>query len=670
MWVGPAICYLVTLLISLVGIQYHINLFKYPLYFTIPITLAVFIPMSIIFLLPMDYISHNTKEELVLFNLPDKAILYIWKINYWTTFILTWLLLPMLQEFYRSGHRSKFAKLKDSAKRNIKFQLIMLGVSLLGMFYLILEVGITTQHLKMMIIALSHIYSLILATWLMGHGLISIPRNKWISGNVVKELNSHYLKLPKLVDELEDTKISLREEVLVVVALKRNFTSDSLDDFKYRDWILKLYSSIPGEIRENVERQYLHENINVERSQLNDSFMTKLDSNFNLNLHRYIGYESEYNNLISKIIKLEDVINSTGSRTLTFRIDNHKVMLSPRLNFIYWYYVRPISNRIISIVLFLVSFTILQSEFFHSTKLSLLNTVIYSKYPNTVRFLLSSLVFSYMLFCALNSLTHLKIFNIYHLVKRDSDPVLASWYTTYTARLTIPLSYNFITMFVSRKSIFEDWFGKSIQLTGLFNLLNNWLPRLILIPVLLAMFHVYDKIKKRLGFGGFYDSWTGFDDENEDEDSGVTLQKRNDLIIVEAKRIVNRELSRREMYLRSFDAGNNESHPDVNYEANRRQFHESLIENINNRIDFNDEDEEDQPYFNGAVITNNSSNNIGIWGRLGNTFSGIRNGILGRSNREESSTTNTGISSTTPSYRDNSLEDFAYDDDANETLIV
>ncbi|KAG7664315.1 uncharacterized protein J8A68_002173 [[Candida] subhashii] len=633
--------------------------------------------MSIIFLLPMDYISHNTTEQLILFNLPDKAILYIWKINYWTTFILTWLILPMLQEFYKSGHQKALAKLKDSIKQNIKFQLIMLGVSLLGMFYLILEVGITTSHLKMMIIALSHIYSLIIATWLMGHGLISIPRNKWISGSVIKELNYNYLKLPKLVDELEDIKITFREQVLVVVALKRNFTSDSAEDFMYRDWILKLYASIPAEIKENVERQYLHENTQVDRHQLNDSFMTKLDANFNSNLHRFIGYQSEYNNLLSAIIKLEDILNSTSTKTLSFRIDNHKTLLSPRLNFIYHYHIRPIFNRITSILLALISFIILQSEFFHSTNLSLLNTLIYSKYPNIIRFLLSSLIFSYMLFCALNSLTHLKIFNVYNLVRRDSDPVSTSWYTTYIARLTIPLSYNFITMFVSRESIFEDWFGKSIHLTGLFNLLNNWLPRLILIPVLLAMFHVYEKLKKRLGLTGYDSSWAGFDDETEGEEgSGDGGVKRNDLIIVEAKRIVNRELARREMQLlRPFQlGGTNESNPDLNYENNRRREFHDLVSNNSNRIDY-DEEENIEPssinYFNGTIITDPSAqrNNGGIWGRIGNTFSGIRNSVNKTFGRQSSVSPSVN-SSTTGGYRDNSLDDFNYDDDANENLIV
>ncbi|KAI5957150.1 hypothetical protein KGF54_000078 [Candida jiufengensis] len=606
----------------------------------------------------MDYVSHNSKsgDDIDWFALPDNVILYIWKSNYWITFLLTWLILPMLLEYYRSGHNDPINKLKDSAKENIKFQVIMLGVSLIGLIYLLIDVGLNFNHIKLMIIAIAHVYSLILATWLMGHGLTSIPRNKWIQGSVLKDLNHQYLKIPKLVDELEDTKISFREDVLKVLILKQNYTSESEEDFNYRDWILNLYESIPGEIKEQVEKQYLHDTTNIDRDQLNDSYMTKLNSDFNSNLNRLIGYQSEFNRLIGKIMRLEDVLNAVSTKELVFRIDNHKVLWSPRFNFIYWYYIRPTANKVTAVILGLASLIILQSEFFHSTKLSLLNVLIYSTgiYNYSIlQFIILSLFFSYMLFSALNSLTQLKIFNMYHLVPHNSDPVSACWYAMYIARMTIPLSYNFITLFVSRKSIFEEWFGQSIHLTGLFNLLNNWIPRLILIPVLLAMFHVYDKLKRKLGIADLYDSWILFDEDNENDNDD--FGKRKDLIIVEAKRIISREMSKREMQLRPFNLSNNninlQNPADANYERNRREFTSSLA----NRIDISIEEE--PGYDNGTL---NIPQN-GFWGKVSNTF----NGIIGNN-----SVSNQNNNNRQRPYRDEPLDDFNYDNDANENLIL
>ncbi|KAK6453739.1 uncharacterized protein RJT20DRAFT_100812 [Scheffersomyces xylosifermentans] len=678
MWLPTVLCYLVALTVTIFGVQFRINLFKYPIYLSLSLTLAILIPLSITFLLPIDYVSQNAPEAHPWFNLPDDVILNLWRSNYWITFLLTWLVLPILQEFYRSGHHSKLNKLADAFRQNLKFQAIVLGVSLIGLIYLILEVGLSLGHLKLMIIAMAHIYALVLALWLMAHGLISIPRNKWIEGSVVSNLNHHYLKLPRLVDSLEDIKISFKEEILQVLVLQKNYTSTLPEDFQFRDWILELYDKIPEDLRELVERQYLHENSSISRDQLNVPFMTKLTTNFNSNLNRLIGYESEFESLLIKIVRLEDILQAKSNpniaerNQLVFRINNYRVLLSPKLNFIYWYYVRPTASRVLSVILFVASFVILQSEFFHSSKLSLMNVLVYSTGVNKhslLQLIVSSLTFSYMLFASLNSLTQLKIFNMYHLVPHNSDPVSACFYTTYIARLTIPLSYNFIYLFVSQDSIFEEWYGQSIHLTGLFDLMNNWIPRLVLLPVVLTVFHVYDKVKKRIGLNSdLYDSWALFDD---DEDNGensndpeLLNNKRKDVIIVESKRIVNREMAKRQQ--RRLETGplrpfNLSSAANTNYESNRRSFHESLVNSTNNRIDvpYHDEDEE----MNSVIgAGRGETETVSVWGRIGGAFTGLRNSVTDRfqSNGRV----------TQPEYRDEPLDNFNYDDDANEHLVL
>lgn len=643
MWFLPLLCYIFALVLTLTGIQYHISIFKYPAYLVIPFTLAVFIPLSITFLLPLDYVAHNSPLSIIWFDLPDKVILYLWKFNYWITFLLTWLILPLLQEFFRSGYFNKLSKFKDAVKRNIKFQLIILGVSTAGLVYLILEVGLSLSHLKLMIIALSHIYSLVLALWLMAHGLISIPRNKWISGSLLQDLNHHYLKVPKLVDNLEDIKITFKEDVLQVLVLTKNFTSTSGEDFRFRDWILQLHKKIPLDIKEFMEQQYTHDDPGntISRDQVTTHFMTKLTANFNLNLNKLNSYEAEFNSVLKKIVSLEDVLNCSANDNLqqrsrlVYRIDNHLTLLLPKNKFMLEYYIRPVINRLLSIVLFVSSFIILESEFFHSTPISLMNILIYStgiNNHNLLQLIVCCITFSYMLFASLNSLTRLKIFNMYHLVPHNSDPVSACFYTTYIARLTIPLSYNFITLFVSRNSIFESWFGKSIHLTGLFNSMNNWIPRFVLIPVLLTVFNVYDKLKKKMGLtSDMYDSWAVFDDDENGEPNGDIenlSNKRKDLIIVEAKRIINREMlklsqqrSSRPESLRPFNLTNAAN---LNYETNRLQFNNSLMEPTNQRVDasYNDDVPDNTNDVNGSGIQNSN-----IWGKLGGVISGIRSNV-------------------------------------------
>lgn len=619
MWFLPAVCFSFMLLLSVLGIQLHINLFQYPLYFLLALTLATFLPLSIISLLPIDYISLNFKLEL--FDLPNNVILILWKLNYWTTFVLTWLILPILKEFYRSGYFNSMARFRDALKSNLKFQLVIISISAIAFIYLTLEIGLSLNHLNLMIIALSHIYALILALWLMAHGLINLPKIKWIEGNVIKHTNHLYLAVPKLIDSLEDTKILFKEDILQVLVLKKNFTTDEID-IELRDWILYLYNHIPLELKEMMERHTDNDHL-ISREQLTVSFMHDLTSNFNAHRRKLIAHESEFNNLFRKIIKLEDITAAQANSTneLIFRVDNFRTLLLPKLNYYYYAYLRPISNKVLSVILLIGSFVIIQSEFFHLTKLSLVDLLIFKgEGHGLLKFISCTIIFSYMLFAALNSLTQLKIFNMYHLVPRNSDPVSACFYTTYVARLTIPLSYNFITLFVSRKSTFEEWFGQSVHLTGLFNLLNNWLPRLILIPIILTVFNVYDKIKKRLGLN-FYDSWL-FNDLDSDDEEAPDLEnsqnKRKDLIIVEAKKIINRELSKRLL---------------VGFNSDLRPFNLAVPTPVHNYDDESSDFEDDAvnaqlDFLNRSLVSTTLTNNP-VWNSITNTFSGIKSSFSG-----------------------------------------
>lgn len=65
-----------------------------PAYVLVPIFLAIFLPVSIILLLPIDLASSLRTEDEATRGvwLPYKAVLVAWRITYWLTFGLTWYL--------------------------------------------------------------------------------------------------------------------------------------------------------------------------------------------------------------------------------------------------------------------------------------------------------------------------------------------------------------------------------------------------------------------------------------------------------------------------------------------------------------------------------------------------------------------------------------------------
>lgn len=653
MWGLLIVCYAFAGIMSVAFLRFHINVFRYPLYYLIPVISAVAMPLSITFLLPTDYVSHNAGNPIPAFDISDQSILRMWKSNYWITFSLTWLFLPILQDYYRAGNYLKMKKLVSSFKSNLRFQGIVLLVGILGAIYLVLEVGLTFAHLRSMIIALSHIYALVLALWLMAHGLISIPRNRWLEGSLIQNLNHYYLQMPKLVDTLEDTKMSFKEDVIQVLVLEKVYTNPVLDDIIFRDWIMSLSKKVPDDIRDSLMRDFVDNELRrISRDQVTEAFLTQLTYNFQAHQDKLLAHNAEFETLFHNITRLQSLLEAKANTNPQEREEIMRAIggiLPTSANFYYLCYVKPVLCRILSVVLFSVSFIVIQSEFFHSTKLSLMDMVIYKTgihNHSMTQGIVSYVVFSYMLLCALNSLTRLKIFNKYHLVPHCSDPVSTCFYASYIARLTIPLSYNFITLFASRDSIFEEWYGKSIHLTGLFNLMNDWIPRLLLIPIVLTTFHVYDKLKAWIGLNSdLYDSWADFDDDdisNNPNDLENAQSKRRELIIVEAKRIVSIEMNKRRQagasLLRTFNLN---AMADLVYESNRRAFNDSLSGGLANRVDSYRDEPSPGPE---ARISS-------LWDRVGGAVSGIRNAVLTRLTRD------------THTYTNQPIDSYEYDED-------
>ena len=63
-----------------------------PAYLTVPVFLALALPLSIFLLVPIDLASssRNSEDNARSIWLPDGVILVVWRLAYWLTFALTW----------------------------------------------------------------------------------------------------------------------------------------------------------------------------------------------------------------------------------------------------------------------------------------------------------------------------------------------------------------------------------------------------------------------------------------------------------------------------------------------------------------------------------------------------------------------------------------------------
>lgn len=475
----------------------------------VPLFLAVYIPCSIVILVPVDLLSSSQNSH-PLFYLSERVRLVLWRIIYWLAFVLTWLIMPVLQYYCESGYHEPWKRFKDALRRNARFQLSMLGAGVIGLIYVILTSGLSPGSIKALVIALSHCYALLLAIWLLGHGLVNVPRALWQEAEPRDLLQSRYKNASRVSDifaESQATYANVAAEIKALAPYK---------DCEYLDWIDELLDEVHD--GPTVPRTG-YSQTTVDRSIINEQYLSSLASRYYKAKARTIRYEADWQKLLKDCSKAEDIINARlEGKSLVFRFA--KTSLPPRMAYIYFTIVQPKLLKLLAMLLAAMSAILVWSEATHGTFLSVVNIMV-SNSHGVGQQLLSTLILGFMCVCDFASLTSIRIFNVYALVHRSSDTSSLIFYAMYACRLTVPLSYNYLTLVSSKESVFEEFLGKSINLTLLGKYYNDMLPRLVIIPVLLTLFHFYDRIKNLLGFGMAFD-----DEQDEDGTSGSVIEGR------------------------------------------------------------------------------------------------------------------------------------------------
>ncbi len=136
----------------------------------------------------------------------------------------------------------------------------------------------------------------------------------------------------------------------------------------------------------------------------------------------------------------------------------------------------------------------------------------------------------YMCAAALTSFTEVKVWRGRALVRRNTRGESAMWYAMQVAKLTVPLSFNFLTFLdpdIYKPTIFFQFLGQLIRLSDVGEWFDRLFPMFILIPICATLFNLYGKVQSCIGYGGV------IEDEDEENDTGYgtgTWREGRDLI--------------------------------------------------------------------------------------------------------------------------------------------
>lgn len=528
-----AIAALLTIaLLVLLLIRHYLPLRVTPAYLLVPVFLALVLPCSIIVLVPIDLASTDDRESEHSRGiwLPPAVVLVTWRITYWLIFVLTWFILPFLGEYCDSGYRDAKSRALYSLRNNARYQLVVLTVGIAGLVYFIWENGFHAASIKGLVIALAYTYGLILAVGLMGHGLVALPRRLYKNARVGERLQRLQSQAPAVKDKLSEASEELEKLEQTVMQLKRHKGGASRDQ---QEWIDELAdgSGLLGALS-GAAPQSRNANPDIP-GVVTDRYLADLSRKLRRARHKKARFTHDWMQLCDQARDAQAVLDSSSTRKLSFQGTNSGAWsyltpmkyVTPTMRFYLHMYVIPFSRIGLAVVLALASIAVVWSEVINviAPKLSIIGLTIVH-FPNSaaggkVGFagqLIAGAWLLYMDASTLYAISDVKVWGNRALVRRQTYGESACWYALQVTKLTVPLSYNFITLLpaaVYKDTNFFQFLGKLIDLTPLGAGFSAFFPLILLVPVLASAFNLYGKAKNVFGFGVL-------EDDSDDNPSG------------------------------------------------------------------------------------------------------------------------------------------------------
>lgn len=442
----------------------------------------------------------------------------------------------------------------------------MIGASIIGLVYVFITYGFTPMSLKATIMALAYCWGLVLAIYLMGHGLVSIPRQLIRDASISGKLRRLQTKAPKAYEKMEDSLTNLEEIEAQVTELGKRKLGSAAD---FRDWIEELQDMA------NIPHSQPHATV-LDSSTLDRTVPTVITEKYMADLTRRLirarharsRYMSEWHALVHEAARTQTILDSGASKKLDFGGTSphagtweRTTFLSPHSRYIWHFHVVPYLQASLGILLAAASACIVWSEVvkFPLPKLSIISVSVVHHWVGDkpeVGFagqVIAAFWICYMCSAALITMTEVKVWRGRALVKRNTGYESAFWYSMQVAKLSVPLSYNFLTFLsldIHRKTTFYRFLGEFINKTTFGQWFDDLFPIFLVFPVFATLFGLYGKVK-RVFFGADFIE----EEENQSGYGTGSWREGRDLIERELGGESNRR--RDELFSRLASAGGN-----------------------------------------------------------------------------------------------------------------
>uniref|UniRef100_A0A672S7G4 LMBR1 domain-containing protein 2-B-like n=1 Tax=Sinocyclocheilus grahami TaxID=75366 RepID=A0A672S7G4_SINGR len=500
--------------------------------------LAWYLCFLIVFILPLD-VSTVTKvwSEITSVSrgvcykpwsyIPDGIMPVFWRVVYWTSQCLTWLLLPFMQSYARSGGFSITGKIKTALIENA----IYYGTYLFIFGSLLIYVAVHPQWhlswygLQTIGITAANTWGLFLLVLLLGYGLVEIPRSYWEASRQGHLLIKTYFKAAKLMTEKADSEENL-EDVMEEVRKINELIKYNHPLRKNVDTILR---KCPVENQEKMGRNMDDfEDFDDKQTYPTERSLSKLHKQVIYAVQRHNRTRVQWQILLAQAIHLEDVAKNETSTSRQFVHSFappepvgwfRRYIYTPSVEWYWECLLKQWFYRVLSVVLSLFSVAVVWSEctFFSTHPVLSLFAVFIQLAERDYNYLYIEMACFVTIFflctCVYSTVFRIRVFNYYYLASHhQTDAYSLQFSGMLFCRLTPPLCLNFLGLIhmdsaishqAKEQTAYTSIMGSMRVLSFIANGFYIYYPMLIVILCIATYFSLGTRCLNLLGFQQF-----------------------------------------------------------------------------------------------------------------------------------------------------------------------
>ncbi|XP_007548113.1 LMBR1 domain-containing protein 2-B-like [Poecilia formosa] len=498
--------------------------------------------------------------------IPHHVLPVFWRVVYWTSQFLTWLLLPFMQSYARSGAFSIVGKVKTALIENAIYYgtYLLIFICLLIYVSVHLKLRLTRSELQTISITAANTWGLFLLVLLLGYGLVEIPRSYWFSSSNSFLLAKTYFKVAKLATEKASAEEDLADVMEEVAVLNESVRFNH----SLRTCVDTILTKCPIRYQEEMGRN--PQSSHCEGASFpTKSGLIKLHEKVISAVQRHNQTHVQWSLLLDKAFHLEDIAKSQGSPVRVVNRTFSPNHLGWVRRFIYtptveWYWecaFRKTFCRLLAVLLSLLSVAVVWSEctFFSAQPILSLFAVFVQKAEQHYNYILIEIVcfvsILFMCVCVYSTVFRIRVFNYYHLVPHHQTDAYSLLFSGMLfCRLTPPLCLNFLGLIhldsaISHQDRMQTSYTSIMGSMRLLPVISDgfyiYYPMLV---VLLCIATIYKLGSRFLNLLGFYQFITDNEFTSELVDEGKELIRRERRIRQRAEDGQNRRWAWRERY--------------------------------------------------------------------------------------------------------------------------